>query len=111
MGSLRNHVTVHTESGLPVVFGPDDDVPAWAAEKITNPAAWQDGEPDEPPADESTPETEGAADDVAVPPRSGAGSSRAHWAKYARSLGVREQMNWSRDEIIAALESADLPVE
>jgi hypothetical protein len=24
------------------VFGPGDDVPAWAADKITNPNAWED---------------------------------------------------------------------
>lgn len=25
-----------------VVFGPDDDVPEWAAARITNPKAWAD---------------------------------------------------------------------
>lgn len=32
------HVT--DESGVSHVFGPGDEVPAWAAEKVSNPKAW-----------------------------------------------------------------------
>lgn len=34
--------TVHVDDseGVTHIFGPDDDVPAWAQKAITNPAAW-----------------------------------------------------------------------
>lgn len=31
-------VTVHDDAGESFVFTPEDDLPAWAAKKITNPA-------------------------------------------------------------------------
>lgn len=36
------HGLVDPRSGAVRSFGPGDDVPMWAAEKITNPAAWAD---------------------------------------------------------------------
>lgn len=39
-GTLRRYVTVEDQDGNPVQFGPADQVPDWAAAKITNPAAW-----------------------------------------------------------------------
>lgn len=33
-------VTVVDDEGDSHSFGPDDDVPGWAAQKITNPSAW-----------------------------------------------------------------------
>jgi hypothetical protein len=38
-GRLRTFVHVHHDGG-PTVFGPDDEVPAWAEKLITNPDAW-----------------------------------------------------------------------
>lgn len=40
MVRLATHVHVADESGTVHVFGPADEVPRWAAELITNPAAW-----------------------------------------------------------------------
>lgn len=40
MATLATHVHVTDESGTAHVFGPADDVPAWAQERITNPKAW-----------------------------------------------------------------------
>ena len=37
---LRAHVHVTDAKGNPFVFGPDDDVPAWAQKAITNEKAW-----------------------------------------------------------------------
>lgn len=34
------HGLVDPDTGTARSFGPDDDVPGWAAEQITNPAAW-----------------------------------------------------------------------
>lgn len=50
---LAAHVHVHDEHGAAHVFGPGDDVPAWAVEAITNPAAWA---PDPDPGAEPEPE-------------------------------------------------------
>jgi hypothetical protein len=40
MATLNGYVHVTDDKGTAHVFGPADDVPAWAAELITNPKAW-----------------------------------------------------------------------
>ncbi len=52
---LRTYVHVRRDnheggSGEYVVFGPNDRVPDWAAEKITAPGVWQDEDAEDPPA-------------------------------------------------------------
>lgn len=57
MAKLNTYVHVHDEDGVSHAFGPDDTVPGWAADLITNPDVWADapngsdgspeGEPDE----------------------------------------------------------------
>jgi hypothetical protein len=42
VSKLIGYVTVHDEDGSPFTFAPGDDVPGWAADKITNPAVWDD---------------------------------------------------------------------
>lgn len=37
---LAGFVHVEDADGAPHVFGPTDEVPAWAQKAITNPAAW-----------------------------------------------------------------------
>lgn len=45
MSALTRHVSVRDEVGVIHEFGPDSpSIPDWAARKITNPAAWADGE-------------------------------------------------------------------
>ena len=61
MRHLRTHVHVQDEHGVSVAFGPHDDVPSWAADKITNPKAWDDD-----PADAD--QTEPASDRDAADP-------------------------------------------
>ncbi|MGQ0774554.1 MAG: hypothetical protein ACT4NY_09075 [Pseudonocardiales bacterium] len=39
---LAAFVHVEDDEGTSHVFGPDDEVPNWATEKITNPQAWVD---------------------------------------------------------------------
>lgn len=41
---LVSFVHVADENGVSHVFGPGDEVPGWAAEKVTNPKAWNDVE-------------------------------------------------------------------
>lgn len=40
-GALRRYVCVEGPDGDVVQFGPGDEVPDWAIEKITNPNAWE----------------------------------------------------------------------
>ena len=42
---LIRTVIVRNDRHEAVAFGPNDDVPAWAAEQITNPDVWADDEP------------------------------------------------------------------
>lgn len=44
MPTLATYVHVRDDAGEAHVFGPGDEVPAWAVDRITNPLAW-----DEPP--------------------------------------------------------------
>jgi len=40
VAKLRTYVHVTDDKGQPHAFGPDDAVPEWAQELITNPKAW-----------------------------------------------------------------------
>lgn len=45
---------VTDDRGLPYQFGPNDEVPDWAREKITNPDVWTDAEDEPEPVDTDT---------------------------------------------------------
>lgn len=126
---LATHVHVNDEHGVTRVFGPDDELPAWAVEAITNPKAWAGDEPAqafgtetgiaavppapadrEPPAPPAGP-AQPAATTAAVPPRSGAGSSLAAWQEYATTVGFDPSTAKNRDELIAQLDAAGHPIK
>ncbi|MFV8173792.1 hypothetical protein [Mycolicibacterium peregrinum] len=44
MSTLARHVSVRDDVGGIYTFGPEDEIPEWAARKITNPSAWESGE-------------------------------------------------------------------
>lgn len=105
------------------VFGPGDDVPGWAALRITNPLAWGETAGESPaaspvpqvPQSGATDAVSRDVDDLDVagggpPPRSGPGASRRLWADYAESNGVAVEADWRRDDIIAACERAGIAV-
>jgi hypothetical protein len=50
-GRLASYVHVRDADGVVHVFGPDDEVPEWAAALITNPVAWA-----EPPSGNQLPD-------------------------------------------------------
>lgn len=50
MSKLNTYVHVHDKDGISHAFGPDDTVPEWAEELITNPDVW-DEKPTEPESD------------------------------------------------------------
>lgn len=98
-------------------FGPDDELPDWAAKAITNPDVWAEGGPssgvneldvrarvDGPlvPAEPTKVTIEGA---TARPPTSGAGSGRDAWAAYATEQGVTVTDDMDRGAIIAAVDA------
>lgn len=77
MAKLAAFVRVTDGRGEYHVFGPDDEVPAWAVSLITNPAAWAGGtvpdpelsasrlaEPVKPPAKRAAPRRKAAASDA-----------------------------------------------
>jgi hypothetical protein len=101
-------------------FGPQDTVPEWAYPYMTNPKIWAEppgaktAEVPPPPSEPATApvQAEAPANEVKAPPRGGAGSGRSEWATYATAKGVDvgEDLK-SRDDIIAALELAGIPIE
>lgn len=87
-------------------FGPGDTVPAAAAKLITNPKAWAEApEPEDTKPDAAVPAADG------VPPRAGKGSSKDAWHAYASLHDVEHDPDATRDEIVAAVEAAGVPVE
>lgn len=96
MAKLSTYVHVEDDQGQSHVFGPGDDVPDWAAKKITNPDAW-----DEAPSGHRSP---GRESDASEPPRAGKGSSKDDWQQFAASHGVELGDDAGRDDYIAELE-------
>lgn len=74
------------------VFGPDDVLPDWARESITNPDVW-DGEDGEAPAEFSP-----------IPERPKGNASRDTWLAYAAQEDVEVEDDMNRDDIIAAVD-------
>lgn len=103
---LRTFVHVHDSSGASHVFGPHDDIPAWAVERITNPKVWADAEAEDvaPPPAPADPPVGGA--ELSEPPRAGQGSGREAWAEYAAALGLEVADGDTRNDIIAAVDAA-----
>lgn len=105
MANLTTFVHVHRPDGS-VVFGPGDDVPAWAREQITRPDVWDDVDPGE--ASDSAPDTgDEESDDGAVqePPRAGRGSGVDAWRAFAAAKEVEVPEDASRDDIVELLEA------
>jgi hypothetical protein len=74
------------------VFGPDDDVPAWARKAITNPDVWGNGNEE--------------ADEPSTLERPAGNASRDAWAAYAAQEGVEVEDDMKRDDIVAAVDLA-----
>lgn len=92
MARLATYVHVTDDDGQSHVFGPLDEVPGWAAKRITNRKAW-----DEAPAETDGEQSNGE------PPRSGKGSSKDAWAAFAAGHGVKLENDATRDDYIAVL--------
>ncbi|MCV7354491.1 hypothetical protein [Mycolicibacterium fluoranthenivorans] len=125
MAKKIGEFAVYVQDGEGAVHGflPGQVVPAWAAKQMGDHCFAQEGgegsadEPvDEPPAPPVDP---GDAEDPAdpdeepagPPPRHGAGSGEPAWRKYAEDNGVDVDGISKRDDIIAAVADAGVPVE
>ena len=126
-------VTVHDADGQAHTFAPNEEVPKWASEIITNPNVWASGLSAEEPAVEPEPtpepatepavgtdpasEPEVASEALVIPPKVGRGSSADAWREYAgkaaEKAGLRIEFDddAKRDDIITALEEAQIPTE
>lgn len=123
----RSDFTVHLHrDGVLHSFAPGQDVPDWAAKKITNPyvrgedasdprvpqqvTAARAPQPEPIPAtsdaDDPDADTAPAGGGLSRPPESGIGSGQPVWAEYARSKGIEVSADWKREDIIAACAKA-----
>lgn len=105
-GKLVSYVHVQDERGTSAAFGPDDEVPEWAARKM-GAHCFEGGV--HPLGAEAEQDDDGDA--AGPPPKAGRGSSAAAWADYAKAHDVDVPDDAGRDEIIAALQAADVPTE
>lgn len=118
MRKLRSCVHVEDPNGKMHKFLPEDTLPDWAVDRITNPKAWADYEPPmkdspAPVVAPVVPETAKVTDDDTsevseVPPRGGPGSGRSAWQDFARDHNVDVPSSASKAEIIAACEAAEV---
>lgn len=93
---LNTYVHVHVD-GVTTVYGPDDEISKSVANLITAPDVWEGDEVD----------GSGESTESDIPKKN---ASKADWAAYADANGFDPE-DLGRDEIIAALESNDIPVE
>lgn len=95
---------IHPDQGDYVAFGPDDEeVPDWALKQM-GAHCFVDGAH---PLEQASPvRAEGTP-----PPKSGAGATKDAWAEYAIEKDVEVPSDANRDQIIAALAEAGVPVD
>lgn len=86
-------MVVHPETGAFVHLDKGDDVPSWASDLV---------------GDHLLAGSEG---DSGIPPKGGPGSGVEAWARYASAKGVKVDDDAKREDIIAALDAADVPTE
>lgn len=105
---LAGHTVVPARPGSGeafAIFGPDDEVPEWAARQI-GAHAWEDGE--HPFPDEAGSQSREAG---SPPPKAGPGSGTDQWAAYAAEQGVDVTEGAKREEIVQALVDAGKTVD
>jgi len=141
MSTLVTTVHVADKNGDNHIFGPGDNVPKWAKEKITNPKAWAE-ETDEDAAAKAAEEkaeaeakaAQEAADEaekqaaeakaaaagnspLPIPAKGGPKATAEAWAAYAvqeitaRGLNIEIPADATRTDIIEALQGAGIPTE
>jgi len=84
-----NIVARDPETGVVRTFLAGETVPAWAAERITNPDVWASDGPDGGAVAER-------------PPVTGRGSGKAAWVAYAQQMGLAVTPGMTREDIMEA---------
>lgn len=97
------HVT-NPDTDEQVAFGPEDTVPVWARQLITNPAAWADGEVPESKAEPETPPSDKTPDGRAAPKGN---ASTEEWAAHAKSKGIEVPEDAKQKDIRELVAAAD----
>lgn len=126
MAKLAAYVSVHDLEHGTVTFGPEDEVPAWAVDLITNPKAWEESAAEPVEESEESDDSEAGAETVeeteadeaeesaaepGIPPVKGPGSSAKAWAAYAIAQGFEVDGDAKASEIREALAEAGIPIE
>lgn len=104
MSELVSNVHVFSDEKADFeVFGPEDDVPEWAAVKM-GAHCFVDGDHPFPSSDYPGKDTAKLQREPGVePPRQGAGASKAAWLAFAEEKGKKVADGATRDQIIAGL--------
>jgi hypothetical protein len=100
---LARTVIVRDSAGGAVAFGPNDDVPEWAAKQITNPDAWaEQAHADETAAGPGEGMSEPQPSSQPEPPATSA--RKDEWIEYAVSQGMGrdEAETWTKDQLVTA---------
>ena len=98
-----NVLLTHPDTGERHLLPKESTLPEWARDLVgEHVLRGVRGEAVTPAADESRPKP---------PRRSGPGSSAAAWRNYAAKNGVDVPSDADRDDVIAALEAAEIPVD
>lgn len=95
-------VHLHDDNGVLVSLLPGDDVPGWAVGRIGKHALASGDDVNADVSDDSS---------DAPPPKAGKGSGEDKWRAYADRHGVDVSGAEGRDDVIAALDQAGVPVE
>lgn len=109
-GRLRTHVHVTDEHGQSHVFTPHDQIPDWAATRITNPKAWAEGENPHQhdgaeDASEKVPQDLG--DGARPSGRPAATATKDVWCAYAAVLGIEVPAGATKADVMAAVDQAE----
>lgn len=103
MADLEYAVHITDPKGNPVVISPGDPIPGWALDKI-DAHCFVDGEKPKAGSKAAEPDNDGP------PPQSGKGSGKDAWVAYAEANDVEVADDATKDDIIAACESAGVAV-
>jgi hypothetical protein len=99
-GRLASHVHVRDAQGIAHVFTPADEIPDWAAAKITNPKAWLLHPDEDVDAPQQPPEGDGST-------RPAESATKDIWQAYAAVLGVEIPEGATKAQIIEAVKAAE----
>lgn len=109
MARLKGNVLLRNpETGAVELLADGSDLPDWARGLVGDHALDGDELPDLDELDPDDPAREGGGGQDEPPPKSGTGSGKAAWSAYARSHGVEVPEGADRDDIIAALDAAEV---